>query len=280
MSFSFFHKKAILRKSAEHEVGSSSYVPLYLFVTIVNDGQASAMVRIARDAGASSSFICHGRGTASNDFYEVFAFTHSDKQIVLTPIRCDMYASIRKETEERFAMSDSSKGVAILLPISSVIGKNAYRLLSDERVSLDAKGAKELMDKIPTKNDFELIIAIVNDSYTDLVMDAAKSAGARGGTILNAKGTGNKDIENYFGVVITPEKQIVLIIVPKNIKDAVLSAIYKNVGLNTKGQGIVFSLPASDVLGVAEEAKEDEKEEKENNSEDLSSLAESEAAKE
>lgn len=261
MSFSLFRKKAILRKSLDHEVGSSSYAPLYLFITIVNDGQASAMVKIARNAGASSSFICHGRGTASSDFYEVFAFTHSDKQVVLTPIRCDMYASIRKDVEDRFAINDSSKGVAILLPISSVIGKNAYRLLSDERVSLDAKGAKELMNKIPTKNDFELIVAIVNDSYTDLVMDAAKGAGARGGTILNAKGTGNKDIENYFGIVITPEKQIVLIIVPKDIKDAVLSAIYKNVGLNTKGQGIVFSLPASDVLGVAEETKEEPQEE-------------------
>ena len=261
MSFSLFHKKAVLRKSANHDIGSSSYVPLYLFITIVNDGQASAIVKLTRNAGASSNFICHGRGTASNDFYEVFSFTHSDKQVILTPIRCDMYLSIRKEVQERFAINDSSKGVALLLPISSVIGKNAYRLLSDERVSLDAKGAKELMDKIPMEKDFELIIAIVNDSYTDLVMDAAKGAGAKGGTILNAKGTGNKDIENYFGVVITPEKQIVLIIVPKNIKDAVLSAIYKNVGLNTKGQGIVFSLPASDVLGVAEETKEETKEE-------------------
>ncbi len=254
---SLFKKKIIHRESVSHN-DVASYIPIYFLLTIVNDGQASAIVKLARNAGASSSFVSHGRGTASNDFYEVFSLTHSQKQVVFTPIRADMYPSIHASLLERFAINDASKGVAVLLPISSVIGKNAYRLLADERVSLDAKGARELMENVPMKKDFELIIAIVNDSYTDLVMDAAKGAGARGGTILNAKGTGNKDIENFFGVVITPEKQIVLIIVPKEIKDNVLSAIYKNVGLNSKGQGIVFSLPTTDVLGVAEENAEKE----------------------
>ncbi len=253
MKWNPFKKKTLKRESVNHDAGSASYVPLYLLLTIVNDGQASSIVKIARNYGASASYVCHGHGTASNDFYEVFGLTHSNKQVVLTPIRSDMYPNIREATLNRFSINDASKGVAALLPISSVIGKNAYRLLADERVGLDAEGAKKLMENVPMKGDFELVVAIVNDSYTDLVMDAAKSAGARGGTILNARGTGNKDIENFFGVVITPEKQIVLIIVPKKIRDDVLSAIYKNVGLNSKGQGIVFSLPASDVLGVAEE---------------------------
>lgn len=261
MSFLKFPKKRILRKGADHQEGNSSYIPLYLLLTVVNDGQGSAIVRLVRSFGASSSFVCHGRGTASNDFYEVFGLTHSEKQIVLTPLRADMYPNVRKGIVERFDINESSKGISVLLPISSVIGKNAYRLLSDERVALEPKGAKELMDATPMKKDFEVIVAIVNDGYTDLVMDAAKAAGARGGTILTAKGTGNKDIEQFFGVVIAPEKQIVLIVVPKNIKDAVISAIYKDVGLNSKGQGIVFSLPTTDVLGIAEEREEEKVEE-------------------
>jgi nitrogen regulatory protein PII len=98
-------------------------------------------------------------------------------------------------------------------------------------------------------------MAIVNDGFTDLVMDAAKKAGARGGTILTARGTGNKDIEKFFGVVITPEKQIVMILVPKAIKDKVIESIYKEVGINTKGQGIAFSFPAADVVGIVDSAK-------------------------
>lgn len=256
-----FKKKIhFLGENTPHEGG---YAPLYILVTIVNDGQAPAIIKICENKGASFSFTCRGKGTANSDFYEVFSFTQSDKQLIFTPIRCDMYPDIKAALTERFEISDGAKGVAALLPVSSIIGKNAYRLLSDERVNLNAKGAKEIMDKTDMEKNFELIVAIVNDSYTDLVMDAAKAAGARGGTIFNARGTGNKDIESFYGIVITPEKQVVLILVPKDIRDNVVSAIYKNAGLQSKGQGIVFTLPTTDVLGVMEERNEETKPEEE-----------------
>lgn len=113
-------------------------------------------------------------------------------------------------------------------------------------------------DIIEKKDDYELVMAIVNDGFTDLVMDAAKKAGARGGTILTARGTGNKDIANFFGVVITPEKQIVMILVPRDIKDTVISRIYRDVGINTKGQGIAFAMPVTDVVGIVEHRPDDE----------------------
>lgn len=251
------------RASIAHGKTQREYVPLYLLLTVVPGGQAGAISKIVRGAGASSTYACHGQGTAPSDLYDVFSLTRNPREVLLTPIRSDMYPPIRKALLERFQVSSGSKGVAALLPISSVIGKNAYRLLADDRVGIDQKGAIALMEATPMQKDFELIIAIVNDSYTDLVMDAAKAAGARGGTVLNAKGTGNKDIESFFGIVITPEKQIVLILVPKEIKNAVLEAIYKNAGLHSKGQGIVFSLPTTDVLGLAEEAQAEEEGKKE-----------------
>lgn len=111
------------------------------------------------------------------------------------------------------------------------------------------------MNEVDVKNkkDYSVIFAIVNNGFTDLVMTAAKAAGARGGTIITARGTGNKSMEKFFGVLITPEKEIVMILVPKKIKDAVLLSINKEAGINTKGQGIAFSLPVSDVVGIYEE---------------------------
>ena len=100
------------------------------------------------------------------------------------------------------------------------------------------------------ENKGELIVAIINKGYSDWVMDAAKKAGAKGGTIFNSHGTGNKEIEQYFGVPIHPEKEMVFIIVDKKIKDNVLLNIYKDAGLETKGQGIVFSLPVEDMMGL------------------------------
>ncbi len=103
---------------------------------------------------------------------------------------------------------------------------------------------------------YEAIICVVNNGYTDLVMESAKKAGARGGTIISGRGTGNKDIEQFFGVVVTPEKEIVLILVPKSIRDNVLQAVNIGAGMNTKGQGIAFTLPVNDVVGIAENMTE------------------------
>lgn len=100
------------------------------------------------------------------------------------------------------------------------------------------------------KSNFEVIIVIVNEGYTDQVMDAARDAGARGGTIVHARGTANKEMEKKYGIVITPSKEMLYILVNEDIRDAVMSAVNKAVGIETKGQGIVFALPVSHVAGL------------------------------
>lgn len=92
---------------------------------------------------------------------------------------------------------------------------------------------------------FELVVCIVNAGYSENVMKAARSAGARGGSIVRGRGSANPESEEFFGVTIQPDKEIVLVLVSADIKDAVLKAVYKNAGLSTEGVGIVFSLPVS-----------------------------------
>lgn len=98
---------------------------------------------------------------------------------------------------------------------------------------------------------YEVVFCIVNEGFSDLVMDAAKEAGARGGTVLHARGTANKEAENFFHITIQPEKEIVMILVPSEIKDDVLHAVYRNAGLKSEGQGIAFAMPVDDVVGMS-----------------------------
>ncbi len=97
---------------------------------------------------------------------------------------------------------------------------------------------------------FEVIVVIVNEGHSDKVMDAARDAGARGGTICHARGSGNKDIEKKYGIVITPQKEMLYILVSENIRDAVMASINRAVGLDTMGQGIIFSLPVDNISGI------------------------------
>jgi len=101
----------------------------------------------------------------------------------------------------------------------------------------------------------ELIMCIVNNGFSDAVMDAAREFGAKGGTVIHARGTANPEAEKIFHITVQPEKEMVLILVPSEIKNDVLHALYKAVGLNTQGQGIAFSLPVENVVGLTKEIK-------------------------
>ena len=108
----------------------------------------------------------------------------------------------------------------------------------------------------------EVIFCIVNAGFTDEVMDAAREFGARGGTVIRARGTANAEAEKLYNIAIQPEKEIVMILVETALKNDILHALYKAVGLNTPGQGIAFTVPVESVVGLTEApiAKDIEKE--------------------
>ena len=100
-------------------------------------------------------------------------------------------------------------------------------------------------------NDHEVIFAIVNSGYAEDVMDIAREQGVRGGTILNARGVVREEAAAFFGITLHQEKEILMMVVEKSIRDNVLNAIYKQMGMDKKARGIAFSLPVSDVAGLA-----------------------------
>ncbi|MDD6240564.1 MAG: P-II family nitrogen regulator [Eubacteriales bacterium] len=100
------------------------------------------------------------------------------------------------------------------------------------------------------KTAYELIMAIVNNGSTDLVMNAARKAGGKGGTITTARGTGNPEEAKFYGIAIQPDKEIVFIVVTADVKDKVMKQIYDEAGLSKQGQGIILSLPILDAVGM------------------------------
>ena len=100
------------------------------------------------------------------------------------------------------------------------------------------------------KFEHELIMAVINEGHTDPVMDAARSAGAAGGTVLHAKGTGGKLSEKFLGVSLADEKEVVLIVSKSAEKAAIMRAISERCGVDTPAGAISFSLPISSVVGL------------------------------
>lgn len=107
-----------------------------------------------------------------------------------------------------------------------------------------------------TTNNHEVIFAIVNAGYAEDAMSVAREVGARGGTIISGRGVAREDEATFFGITIHAEKELLMIVVEKEIRDSVLHALYKQMDMKQKAQGIVFSLPVSDAAGLASTAQE------------------------
>lgn len=112
-----------------------------------------------------------------------------------------------------------------------------------------------------TTNNHEVIFAIVDAGFAEEAMEVAREQGVRGGTILNARGVARADAAAFFGITIHQEKEILMMVVEKELRDKVLNALYKEMDMAKKAKGIVFALPVSDVAGLVqiEEKKEEKK---------------------
>ena len=106
---------------------------------------------------------------------------------------------------------------------------------------------------------YEVIFAIVNAGFAEEAMEVARANGARGGTILGARGVAREKEAAFFGITLHADKEILMLVVEKSIRDNILNALYKEMGMDKKAQGITFSLPVSDVAGLAAPQPEQEK---------------------
>ena len=103
------------------------------------------------------------------------------------------------------------------------------------------------------KKGYKCILAVVNNGFSEEAMEAARAAGARGGTILHGRGTISKEAETIFNITIQPEKEIVMILSKAEETDSILKALYGAIGTSSKAQGIVFALPVDETLGLGKE---------------------------
>lgn len=112
-----------------------------------------------------------------------------------------------------------------------------------------------------TTENHEVIFAIVNAGFAEEAMEVARKQGARGGTILNGRGVAREKEAAFFGITIHAEKEILMLVVEKDIRDKILNALYTEMGMDQKAQGIAFSLPVSDVAGLVKLPEEEKTEE-------------------
>lgn len=188
-------------------------------------------------------------GTANSEMLDLFGLESIDKAITYCLAPEHMIESLLHEMSVSFSLKKRGKGIAFTLPICSA-GASILSLLSDELkqkvISYMSKIESEV-EKMKEESSYNLIISIINQGYSEELMEAAKEAGATGGTVVHARGLGAEESLKHLGFNILPEKEMVYILTPHDKKVDIMKAINQACGLKTEAQGILFALPVDSV---------------------------------
>ena len=229
---------------------------LYLMVTITDRNQMKRFTAFYQENGVDISFTTVGKGTARSEILDYFGLEGSAKSVLFHVVTGEKWKTIKQGLQKKMQIDIPGIGIAFIVPLSSIGGKKALNYLTSGQDFV--KGEESALKD--TK--YELLVVIANQGYTELIMDAARSVNAAGGTVIHAKGTGAQKAEKFLGVTLVPEKEMVFIVVRKNQKNDIMRAIMTQAGLESKARSIVFSLPVTDTAGMRLiEEVEDEKEE-------------------
>lgn len=189
-------------------------------------------------------YLTLGAGTAANEIMDYLGLESREKAVAFSVLEEGAWKTVKKQLERKLKIDAPGGGIAFTIPLSSIGGKKVLQFLLESQEYI-----KEEESSLQNTTH-ELVVAIAEQGYTELIMEAAREAGAYGGTVVHAKGTGMKASEKFMGVSLAAEKEMVFIVVKTEQKNGIMQAIMQKAGLNSKAKAITFSLPVTDTAGL------------------------------
>ena len=215
-----------------------------MLVTISSRKKISEFVKFYKTYQVETGTISLGRGTASSEVLDCLGMEDEEKGIFFSVITEPTWQKLQKGLRKEMKIDIPGTGIAFTVPLSSIGGKRTLAFFLDGQ-EFEKEEETEVKDA-----KHELIIAIANYGYTTKVMEAARTGGATGGTVLHGKGVGMKRAEQFLGVSLVSEKEVIFIVSKKEEKNAIMNAIMEKTGIGTKAGAIVFSLPVTETAGL------------------------------
>ncbi|GHV82549.1 nitrogen regulatory protein P-II [Spirochaetia bacterium] len=193
-------------------------------------------------------FIGKGKGTANSEILEMLGIGSSEKAVFFCLEQDRMAAVLLKEGGKTFSHTPGI-GIGFTIPLSGI--NTPILQVFKQSVEKDIKiHSGEETEKMNTEIKYGLIAAVVNKGYSDEFMAAAREAGARGGTVINARGLAHQGPVKFFGISVQEEKEIIMILTTRAQKTPIMQAVSQAYGVSSKAGGIIFSLPVEDIVGL------------------------------
>ena len=217
---------------------------LYFTVCITPRSSFTAVAGVYKKNTIPFNTVALGRGTASSELLNMMGLDDTEKVICFSVMTGSVWKAVKKALQRELNIDVPGAGVAFTVPLAAVGGKTALRVLT-HNTDFTRGDESELKD-----TEYELIITVCEQGYSQKVMDAAKKGGAGGGTIIRARGTGTHTAEQFLGITLTGEKDMIFIVSRASGKAAIMESIVREAGPDTRAKAVAFSLPVTDTAGL------------------------------
>jgi hypothetical protein len=226
---------------------------LKMFFFIVDWDKAEVITKVLGEEKVRFHFISKGKGTASSEIHDLLGISATEKAVILCVEQEVLINVLFKEIRKKLGFHRPGAGIAFTIPLSGInspllrVFKESIK--NNEKINLNKEKTMSSEEKaIEINND--LILAVINNGYSDDFMNVARGAGARGGTVIHARGLAHAGPVKFFGISVQEEKEIVLILTSRDKKLSIMEAVSLSYGITSKAEGLIFSLPVDNVIGL------------------------------
>ena len=217
--------------------------PLKLVVSIVERGQGKNMIKLYNGQKITHHFQSAGIGTATSEIMDLLGLDSKEKDVVFSVGKATLVNKLMRDLNNDLRGSARSKGIVFDIGIDAVSHILALAILMPVK---EVQGREDSMMEDGMENS--MILVTVNQGFTEEVMETARKAGARGGTIIHARWAGSESTEEFYGITVQQEKEIIAIISPADKRNGIMEAINSNHGMKTEARGTVLSIGIEDMV--------------------------------
>ena len=209
-------------------------------ITILERDRHRDFLSIARKLELPVVLTVMANGTATEEELDLYGLKKTQKTIIMTTADEETAWKLKHQLRRNLFIDIPGNGIMMTLPVKSIGGYRSMAALTNQTTL-----TKEVPDM---EFPYELLLVVANRGYVDEVMEAAKSAGASGGTVIHASNAGAA-AGQLLGLHLATEKDVILIVARREIKTAIMNAVMKQTGGDHDADAVVLSLPVSEVAG-------------------------------
>lgn len=215
-----------------------------LLVSIINKADQAQLTSAINQVSTAMHFSGIGHGTARSNHRSYFGIDDVEKRVTFSLIPSNLETQILSAISRELKLYLFGKGIAFTMPLSAISS------IVEEPILESAEKEKTTQAKKEKKTMHELVIAVVNEKYSDTALEAARAAGATGATLFHTRSTDNSKIEQAMGTAIPEETDTLFFLTSSEYKLKIMEAVRDSAGLKTEGSAVIFSMPVDDLVGI------------------------------